>query len=75
MALDAFDVIRSLRGPTILIHHIAHAGFIDSSDISRFKSLNVVADLSPPLWSPIRSLTASSKRSANESASIGRIAV
>jgi predicted amidohydrolase YtcJ len=52
MALDAIDVIRSLRGPTTLTHHIAHAGFVDSSDISRFRSLNVVADLSPILWYP-----------------------
>ena len=52
MALDAIDVIRSLRGPTKLTHHIAHAGFVDSSDIARFKSLNVVADLSPILWFP-----------------------
>jgi predicted amidohydrolase YtcJ len=52
MALDAIDVIRSLRGPTKLTHHIAHAGFVDASDIARFKSLNVVADLSPILWFP-----------------------
>jgi predicted amidohydrolase YtcJ len=52
MALDAIDVIRSLRGPTALTHHIAHAGFIEASDIPRFKSLNVVADLSPILWYP-----------------------
>ena len=52
MALDAIDVIRSLRGSTSLTHHIAHAGFIDSSDIPRFSRLNVVADLSPILWYP-----------------------
>jgi predicted amidohydrolase YtcJ len=51
-ALDAFEVVRSFKGATHLTHHIAHAGFIDPSDIGRFKELNIVADLSPILWYP-----------------------
>ena len=37
------------------MHQIAHAGFIDPADIPRFKSLDVIADLSPIIWyrSPI----------------------
>jgi len=49
--LDAIDVVRSFNGPGRL-HHIAHAGFIDPNDIARFKSLDVVADLSPIIWYP-----------------------
>ena len=51
-ALDAIDVVRSFNGPTTLRHHIAHASFIDPLDISRFKELGVVADLSPIIWFP-----------------------
>jgi predicted amidohydrolase YtcJ len=51
-ALDAIDVVRSFKGVTPLTHHIAHAGFVDPTDIRRFKDLNVVADLSPILWYP-----------------------
>jgi predicted amidohydrolase YtcJ len=35
-----------------LLHHIAHASFIDPAEIPRFAELGVVADLSPPLWFP-----------------------
>lgn len=51
-ALDAIDIVRSFRGATPLTHQIAHAGFVDPTDIRRFKDLNVVADLSPILWYP-----------------------
>ncbi len=51
-ALDAIDVVRSFRGATDLRHQIAHAGFVDRTDVPRFKELNVVADLSPILWYP-----------------------
>jgi predicted amidohydrolase YtcJ len=50
-ALDAIDVLRSFNGPG-LQHQIAHASFIDPAEIPRFAELNVVADLSPPLWYP-----------------------
>ena len=49
--LDAIDVVRSFNGPGRM-HQIAHAGFIDPADIPRFKSLDVIADLSPIIWYP-----------------------
>ena len=49
--LDATDVVRSFNGPGRM-HQIAHAGFIDPADIPRFKSLDVIADLSPIIWYP-----------------------
>jgi hypothetical protein len=51
-ALDAIDVVRSFNGPTTLVHHIAHASYIRSSDIPRFAQLGVAADLSPIIWYP-----------------------
>ena len=50
-ALDAIDVLRSFNGPG-LRHQIAHASFVDPAEIPRFAELDVVADLSPPLWFP-----------------------
>jgi predicted amidohydrolase YtcJ len=50
-ALDAIDVLRSFDGPGLL-HHIAHASFVDPAEIARFAELGVVADLSPMLWVP-----------------------
>jgi len=50
-ALDAIDVLRTFNGPG-LQHQIAHASFIDPAEIPRFAELDVVADLSPPLWFP-----------------------
>ncbi|MBV7429362.1 MULTISPECIES: amidohydrolase [unclassified Acidovorax] len=50
-ALDAIDVVRSFNGPG-LRHQIAHASFVDPAEIPRFAELDVVADLSPPLWFP-----------------------
>ena len=51
--LDAIDVVRSFNGPGLkLMHHIAHASFIDPADIPRFKELGVVADLCPIIWYP-----------------------
>lgn len=51
-ALDAIDVVRSFNGPTTLAHHIAHASYIQDSDIPRFAQLGVAADLSPIIWYP-----------------------
>jgi predicted amidohydrolase YtcJ len=52
--LDAIDVVRSFNGPRPLgpQHQIAHASFIAPSDIARFASLQVTADLSPIIWYP-----------------------
>jgi predicted amidohydrolase YtcJ len=49
--LDAIEIVRDFRGPGPA-HHIAHASYIDPKDISRFKQLNVVADLCPAIWFP-----------------------
>ena len=51
-ALDAFDVVRSLSGPTKLTHQIAHSSYIAPQDVERFATLGVVADLSPIIWYP-----------------------
>jgi predicted amidohydrolase YtcJ len=52
VALDALAAVREQNGDSGLRHELAHAGFIAESDIPRFKTLNVVADLSPYLWHP-----------------------
>jgi len=49
--LDAIEIVLDFRGPGPA-HHIAHASYIDQKDISRFKQLNVVADLCPAIWFP-----------------------
>jgi predicted amidohydrolase YtcJ len=49
--LDAVEIVRQLRGPGPT-HHIAHASFVDPTDIPRFAQLNVVADLCPAIWFP-----------------------
>jgi predicted amidohydrolase YtcJ len=49
--LDAIEIVRDLRGPGRR-HQIAHAGYVDPSDIPRFPRLNVVADLCPAIWFP-----------------------
>jgi predicted amidohydrolase YtcJ len=50
--LDAVEVVRSLRGPTKLIHHVAHASYLRDEDLPRFAKLGVAADLSPFIWYP-----------------------
>lgn len=51
-ALDAIEVARRMNGNTGLRHELAHAGFIDPTDLPRFAQLDVVADFSPILWHP-----------------------
>lgn len=50
--LDAVEVVRKLRGPTSLVHHVAHASYIRDEDLPRFAALGVAADLSPFIWYP-----------------------
>ncbi|MCV6625657.1 MAG: amidohydrolase [Cellvibrionaceae bacterium] len=52
MALNAIEAVRQARGNTELAHRLAHAGYIDPSDIPRFVQLNVIADFSPFIWFP-----------------------
>lgn len=52
VALNAIAATRAANGASGLRHELAHAGYIDSIDIPRFRTLNAVADLSPYLWYP-----------------------
>ncbi len=52
VALNAIAATRVANGPSGLRHELAHAGYIDSADIPRFRAVNAVADLSPYLWYP-----------------------
>ena len=52
VSLNAIEKAHATSGRYDLRHELAHAGFVDPSDIPRFKQLNVVADLSPYIWFP-----------------------
>lgn len=52
VALDVIAAVRQINGNSGLRHELAHAGYIDQSDIPRFAQLQAVADLSPYLWHP-----------------------
>jgi hypothetical protein len=49
VALDAFATARRLNGARDSRHTIAHLALVDNADLSRFKALGVVANMSP-LW-------------------------
>jgi hypothetical protein len=49
VALDAFATARRVNGAGDLRHTIAHLALVDDADLSRFKALGVVANMSP-LW-------------------------
>ena len=51
-ALNAIEKARAANGASGEMHELAHAGYVDPSDIARFKSLNVAPDFSPYIWSP-----------------------
>jgi len=50
VALDAIEAARKANGGSRLHHELAHAGYIDPTDIPRFARLGVVADYSPIIW-------------------------
>lgn len=52
VALDAIAAARAANSASSRRHEIAHAGYIDPTDVPRFNSLDAVADLSPYLWHP-----------------------
>ncbi|MEZ5501086.1 MAG: amidohydrolase [Steroidobacteraceae bacterium] len=52
VGLDAVAAARKANGPSGLHHELAHAGYIDDTDIARFAELDVVADYSPIIWYP-----------------------
>ncbi|OFV78625.1 amidohydrolase [Rhodococcus erythropolis] len=51
MVLDATAVLRE-RGHTDTVIQIAHGEYIADDDLPRMATLDIVADLSPPLWFP-----------------------
>jgi predicted amidohydrolase YtcJ len=48
--LDAVEAARQANGPGGPRHEIAHAGFIQASDIVRAKQLGATLEFSPALW-------------------------
>ena len=52
IALNAIENARIENGFSGLRHEIAHCPFIKKNDIQRFKSLEVIAEVSPKLWFP-----------------------
>ncbi len=52
VALNAIEIAHQASGRSDLRHELSHAGFVDPTDIPRFKQLNAVADLSPYIWHP-----------------------
>lgn len=51
MTLDAVAAVRA-AGHAGTRFHIAHGQYVDPVDVPRLAELDVVADLSPPLWFP-----------------------
>lgn len=52
VALDAIEAARKSNGDSGLRHELAHAEFIDPTDLPRFHKLNVVAGFNPYIWFP-----------------------
>jgi predicted amidohydrolase YtcJ len=52
MVLDAVEQVRKVNGSDGPPHQIAHMNLIAPVDVPRLASLNVTADLCPPLWYP-----------------------
>ncbi len=50
--LDGIEAARKRNGDSGLRHEIAHAAFIDKTDLPRFAKLSAVAEVSPKLWFP-----------------------
>ncbi|MBO9453001.1 amidohydrolase [Tropicibacter sp. R16_0] len=50
--LDAIAAARAANGPSNMRHEIAHSSFVSDADLSRFNSLNAVAEVSPKMWYP-----------------------
>lgn len=51
-ALDAIEAMRKVNGNSGLKPELAHAEFIDPTDLPRFARLNATADFSPYIWYP-----------------------
>ena len=51
-ALDAVETARRANSLPGVQHSIAHVGLVSPEDLVRFKTLNVAADIAPPIWIP-----------------------
>lgn len=51
-ALNAIAGARAANSIKGERHELAHAGYVDPTDVPRFKELNVAPDFSPYIWSP-----------------------
>ena len=51
-ALNAIEAARKANGMGGKRHELAHAGYVDETDLPRFKALNVAPDFSPYIWNP-----------------------
>ncbi len=52
VGLDAIAAARAANPHSTLRHELAHAGYIDETDLARFAKLGAVAELSPVIWYP-----------------------
>jgi predicted amidohydrolase YtcJ len=52
VGLNAVEAARRANGRSDRHHELAHAGFVDPADVSRFAALDVVPDFSPVIWYP-----------------------
>ena len=50
--LDAIEAARKANGQSGLRHEIAHSNYVSDSDLTRFRALGAVAELSPKMWFP-----------------------
>lgn len=50
--LDAIEAARKANGPSGLRHETAHSVFLTDDDLSRYRALDAVAEVSPKLWFP-----------------------
>lgn len=48
--LDAYAEVRRRNGTSGTTHEMAHCNFVSESDLSRFKELDVIAEISPAVW-------------------------
>ncbi len=51
-ALNAIEKARAANGMAGKMHELAHAGYVDPTDVPRFEALNVAPDFSPYIWNP-----------------------
>jgi len=64
--VDAVARVRALNGAHGPAHHLAHGNFIRREEIEQLAELNIVADLSPPLWFPSATNVAQQKAVGQE---------